>query len=110
VERDIDGHWRQWVDACIAGYGTAELSSPFEDYAGPLTETVLTGNLLIGSFNIRKEIKRMDPVYGEMTGYDYPGRYKAFEWDGENMKISNFEPASQFIKRNYKTGWGELKL
>jgi hypothetical protein len=29
----------------IAGYGNAEVDSPFEGYAGPPTETVLMGNL-----------------------------------------------------------------
>lgn len=68
------------------------------------------GNLLIRSFNIRKEVKRVDPVYGEMTGFEYPGRYKAFNWDGENMRITNFEAANQFIRRTYREGWGDLKL
>jgi predicted dehydrogenase len=110
IEGDMDGHWWQWVDACIAGYGNAEVSSPFEGYAGPLTESVLMGNLLLRSFNIREEVKRKDPVYGEMTGYSFPGRYKAFTWDGGNMRITNFEPANQFVKREYRQGWGELKL
>ncbi len=110
VPGDMDGHWWQWVDACIAGYGNAELSSPFEGYAGPLTETVLMGNLLLRSFNIREEVKRMDPVYGEMTGFNYPGRYISYKWDGENMRITNFEQANQFVKRTYREGWGELKL
>lgn len=110
VEGDMDGHWWQWVDACIAGYGNAEVSSPFEGYAGPLTETVLMGNLLLRSFNIREEVKRNDPVYGNMSGHKYPARYKAFKWDGENMKITNFEAANQFVKRTYRKGWGELKL
>ncbi len=61
VEGDMDGHWWQWVDACIAGYGKMEVDSPFEGYAGPLTETVLMGNLLLRSFNIREKIKRKDP-------------------------------------------------
>lgn len=110
VPGDMDGHWWQWVDACIAGYGNAEVSSPFEGYAGPLTETVLMGNLLLRSFNIREEVKRIDPVYGEMTGYNYPGRYISYKWDGENMRITNFESANQFVKREYRKGWGELKL
>lgn len=107
---DMDGHWWQWVDACIAGYGNAEVSSPFEGYAGPLTETVLMGNLLLRSFNIKETIKRNDPVYGEMIGYNYPGRYITYEWDGDNMEITNFKPANQFVKREYRKGWGELKL
>jgi predicted dehydrogenase len=110
VVGEMDGHYWQFVDACIAGYGNAELSSPFEGYAGPLTETVLMGNLLIRSFGIREKIKRVDPVYGEMESYTYPGRYINFKWDGENMKITNFEQANQFVKREYRRGWGELVL
>lgn len=110
VEGDMDGHYWQWIDACIAGYGNAEVSSPFEGYAGPLTETVLMGNLVLRSFNIREKIKRTDPVYGDMEGFVYPGRYINYKWDGENMRVTNFEPANQFIKREYRTGWGELKL
>lgn len=110
VAGDMDGHYWQWIDACIAGYGKAELSSPFEGYAGPLTETVLMGNLVLRSFNIRKKIKRVDPVYGEMEGFDFPGRYINFKWDGPNMRITNFEPANQFVKREYRKGWGELKI
>ena len=110
VEGDMDGHWWQWVDACIAGYGNAEVDSPFEGYAGPLTETVLMGNLLLRSFNIREKVKRTDPVYGEMEGFVFPGRYITYKWDGENMRITNFEPANQFVKRTYRQGWGELKL
>ncbi|MBA4165955.1 MAG: Gfo/Idh/MocA family oxidoreductase [Chitinophagaceae bacterium] len=110
IEGGMDGHWWQWIDACIAGYGNAEVDSPFEGYAGPLTETVLLGNLLLRSFNIRQNIKKNDPVYGKMEGNKFPGRYIAFKWDGENMKVTNFEPANQFIKREYRQGWGSLKL
>jgi predicted dehydrogenase len=110
VQGDMDGHWWQWVDACIAGYGNAEVDSPFEGYAGPLTETVLLGNLLLRSFNIQEKIKRMDPVYGEQEYFTFPGRYISFQWDGPSMRVTNFEPANQFIKREYRKGWGELKL
>lgn len=110
VPGDMDGHWWQWVDACIAGYGNMEVSSPFVGYAGPLTETVLMGNLLLRAFSMRQKITRKDPVYGEQTGFTYPGRYIGLKWDGENMKITNFDPANQFVKRSYRKGWGELKL
>lgn len=110
VKGDMDGHYWQWIDACIAGYGNAEVSSPFEGYAGPLTETVLMGNLLLRSFNIREKYTREDPVYGIMEGYKYPGRYIKYLWDAENMRVTNFEPANQFIKRTYRSGWGDLKL
>jgi hypothetical protein len=29
---------------------------------------------------------------------------------GANMRITNFEAANQFIKREYRKGWNELKL
>jgi predicted dehydrogenase len=108
VTGGMDGHWWQWVDAAIAGYGKMEVDSPFEGYAGPLTETVLLGNLLLRSFNIREKIKRNDPVYGNMEGYKFSGRYVGLKWDGENMKVTNYEPANQFVRRTYREGWGEL--
>ena len=110
IEGGMDGHWWQWVDACIAGYGKMEVDSPFEGYAGPLTETVLLGNLLLRSFNIQEKVHVHDPVYGDMDSYKFPGRYISYQWDGANMKVTNFEPANQFIRREYRKGWGELKL
>jgi hypothetical protein len=110
VEGDMDGHYWQFIDACIAGYGNAEVDSPFKGYAGPLTETVLMGNLLLRSFNIREKVVRQDPVYGELESSLYPGRYINYLWDGENMRITNFEAANQFVKREYRKGWGELKI
>jgi hypothetical protein len=110
VQGGMDGHWWQWVDASIAGYGKMEVDSPFEGYAGPLTETVLLGNLLLRSFNLQEKITRKDPVYGNMESYKFSGRYLDFKWDGENMKVTNFEAANQFIKREYRKGWGELKI
>ncbi len=101
VPGDMAGHWWQWIDASIAGYGNMEVDSPFEGYAGPLTETVLMGNLLLRSFNLREKVK------DEMTT---PGRYITYKWDGENMRITNFEAANQFVKREYRKGWGELTL
>src|SRR3546814_4257320 len=32
VEGGDGGHYAQWVNACIAGYGKHELSSPFVEY------------------------------------------------------------------------------
>ena len=51
------GHQAKWVDACKAGYGSEEhekLTSSF-DYAGPLTESILMGNLAIRSYNLREQ-------------------------------------------------------
>lgn len=110
VEGNMDGHWWQWVDACIAGYGNAEVDSPFEGYAGPLAETVLMGNILLRCFDFRKIQPSTDPNTGGSTRYVYPGRFISYKWDGANMRITNFEEANQFVKREYRKGWGEMKI
>jgi predicted dehydrogenase len=110
IEGGMNGHYWSWIDSCIAGYDKAEVESPFEGYAGPLTEAVLMGNLLLRSFNLREKVSVTDVVYGAMDTYKYPGRGITYQWDGENMKITNFEPANQFVKRTYRKGWEELKL
>jgi hypothetical protein len=64
-----------------AGYGSDKannLSSRF-DLAGPLTESVLMGNLAIRSYNIQKK---------NGNDIDYPGRHIQLVWDGANMKIT----------------------
>jgi predicted dehydrogenase len=101
VPNGAGGHYAQWVEACIAGYNSPKakmLSSPFE-IAGPLTETVLMGNLAIRSYDIQKPGKT-DPNRKE-----YPGRGIKLLWDGLNMKITNFDEANQFVKRDYRAGW-----
>jgi predicted dehydrogenase len=101
VKGSSAGHYVQWVDACFEGYGKGVVSSPFEGYAGPLTESVLMGNLALLSFNLRE--KKAD------GNFHYPGRGITLEWDAEKMKVKNFEQANQFIKREYRKGWSELK-
>lgn len=93
-----DGHYAAWVEAAIAGYGSEKaknLSSNF-DIAGPLTESVLMGNLAIRSYDIRKK---------NGDDFDYPGRGIKLLWDGPNMKITNFDEANQFVRRKYRDGW-----
>jgi predicted dehydrogenase len=73
----IDGHERDWVRACKGG---APACSNF-DYAGPLTETVVMGNLAIR----------------------YPG--KLLKWDGAAMKVTNMPEANDYVHRQYREGW-----
>ena len=99
-ERSDDdyGHQRKWVDACKAGFNSPEhqaLTSSF-DYAGPMTETVLMGNLAIRSYMLRKENSK-----GKMEFF----ARKKLLWDGENMRITNLEAANQFVGRTYREGW-----
>ncbi len=94
------GHHRKWVDACKAGFNSKEhkaLTSSF-DYAGPMTETVLMGNLAIRSYMLGKPDSR-----GRMEFY----ARKKLLWDWENMKITNMEEANQFVGRTYRKGWEE---
>ena len=92
------GHQRKWVDACKAGFNSKEhkeLTSSF-DYAGPMTETVLMGNLAIRSYMLRKENSK--------GNLEFFARKKLL-WDGEGMKITNLDEANQFVSRNYRDGW-----
>lgn len=91
VKGGPEGHQQQWVEACKKGFG-AYTSSPFE-VAGPLTETVLMGNLAVRSYNYSETNAK-----GQKT---YPGR-KRLLWDGKAMRVTNFEPANKFVKREYR--------
>lgn len=94
VEGSTEGHQTQWVKACKQGFG-AYTSSPFEK-SGPLTETVLMGNLAVLSYNYYETDAK--------GNRRFPGRKKLL-WDGENMRITNFEPANRFVKRAYRGNW-----
>jgi hypothetical protein len=87
-----EGHYAQWVNAAIAGYGKGKTSSHF-DYAGPLTETVLFANLALRSWYVK-----------DANGKSFPGRKKLL-WDAQNMKVTNYDEANQFVKRQYRDGY-----
>jgi predicted dehydrogenase len=96
LARVPEGHYLQWVNACIAGYGKAKTSSPFE-FAGPFTESILIGNLAIRSYMMKNP---------NLKGWNdkYLGR-KRLLWDAKKMQITNFEPANQYVRREYSEGW-----
>lgn len=96
IARVPEGHYQQWVNACIAGYGKGKTSSPFE-YAGPFTESVLISNLALRSFILKNP-------NAKGWGDKWLGRKKLL-WDSKEMKITNFEEANQFVKREYRDGW-----
>jgi len=91
VEGQAQGHWSQWVEACIAGYGNKTVSSPFE-VAGPLTEALLVANLAVRGACL--------PVEGK-----YPGQNLKLFWDHKQMKVTNFDNVNQFVRRYYRPGW-----
>jgi predicted dehydrogenase len=97
VPGSADGHYAQWVEGAIAGYGNKQLSSSFE-LAGPLTEAILMANLGIRVADI--------PVpRASGRGSDYPGSNTKLLWDNAEMRVTNFDMANQFVKREYREGW-----
>jgi hypothetical protein len=70
------GHYEEWIAACKGG----EAARSNFDYAGPLTEIVLLGNLAL-----RTEEK----LY----------------WDAENLKVKNVGELDEHIFRRYRRGW-----
>ncbi|HEY4148547.1 MAG TPA: Gfo/Idh/MocA family oxidoreductase [Chitinophagaceae bacterium] len=91
LARVPEGHYLQWVNACIAGYGKGVTSSPFE-YAGPFTESILISNLALRSY-------MTGTIVGGKNIFD--GRKKLL-WDAKNMRITNYDAANQYVKREYR--------
>ena len=85
VPGGANGHYAQWVEGCIAGYGKTELSSSF-DKAGPLTEALLMANLAV-------------------RGHDLQGGDVKLLWDNKAMKVTNFDAVNQYIQRDYPDGF-----
>jgi predicted dehydrogenase len=96
IKRVPEGHYVQWVNACIEGYGKGFTSSPF-DYAGPFTESILIGNLALRAFQLKNP---------KLTGWNdkWQGRKKLL-WDAKNLRVTNFDEANQWVKREYRDGW-----
>jgi hypothetical protein len=76
MERSI-GHHAEWIAACKGGKPAV---SNF-DYAGPLTEVVLLGNLALRA----------------------PGQ--RLIWNSDSMRVENLPELNQFVSREYRDGW-----
>jgi len=77
IPRITGSHEQDWARACKGG----EPACSNFDYSGPLTEMVVMGNLAIR----------------------YP--QKKLEWDGENMQVTNFPEANDYVQTHYREGW-----
>jgi len=76
IPPSVGGQFQDWVRACKAGRpGVCSF-----DYAGPMTETVLLGNVAY------------------RTG-------EKLHWDPANLKATNCAEADRFIGRKYRKGW-----
>ncbi|MBL7222585.1 MAG: Gfo/Idh/MocA family oxidoreductase [Candidatus Brocadiae bacterium] len=72
-----NSHYEEWIRACKGG---PKCGANFTDYAGPLTEMVLLGNLAV------------------RTGM-------RIEWDAANSRCTNVPEANQFLRRDYRRGF-----
>jgi predicted dehydrogenase len=70
------GHHAEWILACKTGGATG----CHFGYSGPITETVLLGNVAYRS--------------GEKL-----------EWDAASMKVTNTPQANDLLRREYRDGW-----
>ena len=70
------GHHNEWIRACKGG--PAAMSN--FDYAGPFTEMVLLGNLAIRA-------------------------QERLEWDAQNMRVTNYDAANEYVRNEYRQGW-----
>jgi predicted dehydrogenase len=77
------GHHEEWQRACNGG---PQAGSNF-DWAGPLTEGVLLGNVALRA-QLRDDLTR-----------------KKLLWDSDKMMFTNHESANRFLRREYRDGW-----
>lgn len=77
--RESPGHFTEWVHAIRGGDPAV---SNFADYSGPLTETVLLGNLAVWSG-------------------------KKVEWDAKNMKARGTAGLESIVRREYRQDYRE---
>lgn len=77
------GHEEEWIQACKGG---APAGSDFE-WAGPLTETVLLGNIAL-----RRELKE------KLSS-------QSLIWDAEKFRFTNLPEADKFLHCKYRNGW-----
>ena len=82
LERSI-GHYKEWIEACKGGKPGG---SHFE-FAGPLTEAVLLGNVAL-RVQLREKLTKQKLL-----------------WDSTNLRVTNLPEANEFIRREYREGW-----
>ncbi len=77
------GHRQEWILACKGG----EPAGSNYDWAGPLTETVLLGNIALRP-ELREKLS-----------------FQSLNFDPENLSFPNMPEADQFIHYKYREGW-----
>jgi len=78
-----NNHYQEWIAACKGGKPGG---SNF-DFAGPLAESVLLGNVAL-RVQLREELTL----------------YKLL-WDSAALNFTNLDEANHFLRREYRSGW-----
>ncbi|MEI8375233.1 MAG: Gfo/Idh/MocA family oxidoreductase [Planctomycetota bacterium] len=76
------GHFQEWVRAIKGG---EPAMSNFPDYAGPLTETILLGNLAVWAAA--------------------SGKGEKVEWDPKELKVKNLTGLEEIVRPVYRKGY-----
>jgi hypothetical protein len=82
IQRSV-GHYKEWIAACKGG----KPAGANFDWAGPLAESVLLGNVVL-----RVQLRE------ELTLYK-------MQWDAANLRFTNLEDANKYVRREYRAGW-----
>jgi hypothetical protein len=77
------GHYVEWIQACKGGQPAG---SNF-DFAGPLTEVVLMGNVAL-QMDLREKLDRHKLL-----------------WDPQKRQFANLPEANAYLKKAYRSGW-----
>jgi len=77
------GHHQEWINACKGG----PAARANFDWAGPLTEVVLAGNIAL---------KMEKQLYEKGLKLHY---------DGPNMQVTNLPEANKYVRDEYREGW-----
>jgi hypothetical protein len=77
------GHHKEWIAACKGG----KAAGANFDWAGPLAEAVLLGNVAL-RVQLREDLTRFKLL-----------------WDSADLKFTNLEDANAFLRREYRAGW-----
>lgn len=116
VPGSMDGHWNDWVRACKESpENRVEASSNFE-YAGPLSESVVMGNLAIRLQELPKKLLWDGPGM-RITNLNENDQIRVVTSD--KFTVINGDPrfdtkyetipakasAEEWIKHNYREGW-----
>lgn len=90
------GHFKEFA---LAIKGGPPAMSNFPDYAGPLSETILLGNLAVYA---AAELNASETVDGKKTEW---ATGKKIEWDAKNLKATNAPEVEAVVHPTYREGY-----